>query len=33
MQILSFLGFTILVAVISSIKTRKTDESSSDEIS
>ena len=30
MQILSFLGFTILVAVISYLKTRKTDESSSD---
>ena len=30
MQILSFLGFTILVAVISYVKTRKTDESSSD---
>lgn len=30
MQILAFLGFTILVAVISYIKTRKTEESSSD---
>ncbi|MFG6686077.1 solute:sodium symporter family transporter [Mariniflexile sp. HNIBRBA6329] len=30
MQILSFLGFTILVAVISYFKTRKTDESTSD---
>ncbi|MFD0989080.1 solute:sodium symporter family transporter [Mariniflexile jejuense] len=30
MQILSFLGFTILVAVISYLKTRKTDETSSD---
>ncbi len=30
MQILSFLGFTLLVAVIAYLKTRKTDESSSD---
>lgn len=30
MQILSFIGFTLLVAIISYLKTRKTDEGSSD---